>query len=171
MATAALLVSITSALAAFLAAGFSMYQLRQSRVANAFPSVIDMFREYRSRHVSYARTQVFTRLRTTDDPAAVSQLPTDLRQHVLTVCHYLDNLGVLVSEGLMDTKIAARFLGNTAVSLWDRMQPHIEAERRLRVEQGQPGGGDYLRYFEDLAVTLKASNPEHQRSTLKRWTA
>jgi hypothetical protein len=169
MVMAALIVSIGSAAAALAAAAFAARQVHQARIANAFPAVIDMFGEYRSATVSHARTQVFTGLRKTDDPAPLSRLPTEIREPALTVCHYLDNFGVLVFEGLMDAEIAARFLGNTAVALWERLLPHIDAERLLRQAEEQPGGADYLRYFEDLAVTLNALNPEHLRSKLKRW--
>jgi hypothetical protein len=169
IANAAFVISGASAIFAGVAAIFARNQVRHAQIANAFPAVIGMFGEYRSPHVSHARTQVFQGLEKRVDPAPLGQLPSDIRQHALTVCHYLDNFGVLVAEGLVDIRIAGRFLGDTAISLWIVLRPHIEAERQRRVRDGERGGGDYLRYFEDLATRLNELHPETVRANLKRW--
>lgn len=76
---------------------------------------------------------------------------------------------MLVAEELRDAKVAARYLGDTAVALWERLWPSIEAERQRRIAERMKGKGDYLRYFEDLATTLTQLKPERTRETLKRW--
>jgi len=167
MTIAAFVVSLVSL---GVALAFAIAQLRQSRIANAFPSVIGLFGEYRSGHVSNARTQVFRTLwKDPARPAPVSELPETVKQHCYTVCHYLDNFGVLVDEKLVDEAVAAKFLGSTAVSLWERLRPYIEAERFKRVAAAERGGADYLRYFEFLAKRLNDLNPEKLREDLERW--
>jgi hypothetical protein len=171
ISVAALVVSIASALFAALAARYTARQAHQAKVANAFPAVIDMFREYRG-PLSTARSRVFDLIDEAPETAPpLGDLPPDLKQPAIAVCHFLDNLGVLVAEGLMDSEIAARYLGDTAIALWKRLLPYIEAERNRRLASGIPGAADYLRYFEHLVVTLEELNPEHTRMRLKRWDA
>jgi hypothetical protein len=170
MAIAALIVSIGSAFGAAAAALYAARQAHQAKVANAFPAVIDMFSEYRSPALSRARSRVFDLLdEQPTNPVPLSELPDEARENALAVCHYLDNLGVLVAEQLMDAAVAARYLGDTCLALWKRLRPYIEAEREKRARRGFAGPRDYLRYFEHLGAAFEELEPARQRANLKRW--
>lgn len=169
MALAALIISLVSAATAIAVSLVAWRQLREARIANALPAAIDLFREYRSDSLTTARKVVFAELGGAEESPAMSALPDNVRPSAYLISHFLDNLGVLVAEGLMKPELAARFLGDTAISLWLKLEPSIQKERELRASRLWSGARDYQRYFEDLAVTLRQLEPEVTRRGLKRW--
>jgi hypothetical protein len=93
----------------------------------------------------------------------ITDLPNDVARASLRLCHYLDNLGVLVANGLFPAEVATGFLGVTAVQLWEGLQPFIETERSRRP------GRLYLEHFEHLAVTLDEIDVTQIRGRLRGW--
>jgi len=140
----------------------SYRQLHEAEVANSLPTVIDLFREYRSPALSKARSIVFQQLGPDEQQLPLSELPDSVRPAAYSVCHYLDNLGVLVTEGLVEPRIVTRFLGRSAIDLWERLHPCIKLERAKR-------NGNYQRYFEGLAATAKRLDPELMLNIVPRW--
>lgn len=81
----------------------------------------------------------------------------------MRVSHYLDNLGVLVANDLLNPHLAAGFLGDSTLRLWSLLEPFIERERALRSPNA------YLQYFEHLAATVHEVQPSRVRADLKSW--
>lgn len=158
----ALAIAIVALIVAAIAAAISGWQLREARKANAFPAVVDLFREYRAEEMVAARRLLSEELKEIDPPCAVRDLPDHLAQAVLRVSHFLDNLGVLLAHSLIQPHIVAGFLGTSAKRIWQDLLPFIELERELRPS------GVYVEYFEHLVATLEVVRPEDVRSDLRK---
>jgi hypothetical protein len=137
--------------------------------ANALPSVIGLFSDFREPDMRRARYRLFAGLPHVPPGTPISALPDDLRDDALLMSHFMDNLGVLVHHGFLSPELASGFLGTTALRAWTVLSSHIYAERESREEW--PGGPDYQRYFEDLAETLRVVDRASVRKGLKRWQA
>jgi hypothetical protein len=161
----ALAVAITALIVAAVAAAISAWQLREARRANAFPAVVDLFREYRSADMVKARRLLDEELPRLDGKSGIRGLPDDVAQAALKVSHYLDNLGVLVAYELVEPDFAAGFLGDSALRMWGKLSPFIINERALR----SPGA--HLQYFEHLVATFEEAPPSRARRKLKRSAA
>lgn len=107
MALAALIISIVAGVAALVAVTVSWWQLHKARVANQLPAVVDLFGEYRSPGLTTERRIVFEQIGPAEQRLPLSQLPDHVKSAAVQVCHYLDNLGVLVAEGLVQPQIVA----------------------------------------------------------------
>jgi hypothetical protein len=126
---------------------------REARRANAFPSAIDLFREYRNSEMTNARRIVRSQI---PDASAtrIEDLPAWVAQAVISVSHYFDNLGVLVDHDLLEAELAAGFLGDTVTEMWGLLSPIIRSERQLG------SFPHYQRYFESLARHMKEIGPQ-----------
>lgn len=157
-------IAVAALIVAVVAAFISVRQLREATRANAFPAVVDLFREYRSREMVAARRLLALELPSPEDAQAIRNLPDDVAQAALKVSHYLDNLGVLIAHGLLKPELAAGFLGDSTVRLWRQLEPFVIQERALRSPNA------YLQYFEHLATTLHDVQPTRVRAGLRSWT-
>jgi hypothetical protein len=154
--------AIVAFIVAAMAAAFSGWQARESRRANAFPAVVDLFREYRSPEMVAARRLVSRELGPDRPACEVSDLPDELAQAVLRIGHYLDNIGVMIDKKLIKPELVAGFLGDSALRQWNQMERFIRKERLIR----EPSA--YMNYFEHLAVTLLVVRPEDVRAKLRK---
>jgi hypothetical protein len=161
----ALVIAISALVVAIAAAVISARQLLEVEKANTFPATVDLFREYRTREMVAARRLISERLPQLSEESGFSGLPDDVAQASLKVSHFLDNLGVLVANDLLDPKLAAGFLGDSTLRQWVLMKPFIERERELRSPNA------YLQYFEHLAATLHEIKPARVRAVLRKWDA
>lgn len=159
-------VAIAAALAAVLASLWSWFALRQARKANALPGVVELFREYRELHDR--RQKILDNIESVPHDVPLTRISDDtLRADVLQVSHFLDNFGVLVSEGFVPPRIAAGFMGASAAKIWTVLRPHIEAEREWRRERGDENP-EYQRYFEALVATVREVRPGKVAAKLPR---
>lgn len=78
-------------------------------------------------------------------------LPGSTRNTPLT--HLVDNIGLLVAERLVPAELVAGYMGTSILDLWERLAPHIYADREVRRAEGADPG--YQFYFEHLAETMK----------------
>ncbi len=111
-----------------------------------------------------ARRLISEKLPELDGASGIRGLPDDVAQASLKVSHFLDNLGVLVANDLLDPKLAAGFLGDSTLRQWLLLQPFVERERELRSPNA------YLQYFEHLAATMRDVEPTQVRASLQKWT-
>ena len=118
---------------------------------------LDFFREYRQYEPD--RRYVLRRLRDHDPDLGISELPDEARKHVVNVCHYLDHLGFLVDQRMIDLEAVDRLMGNSVLACGRELEPYIERERRRRAERRRPGEPptpeDYAPYFDRLVEQLR----------------
>lgn len=142
----------------------------QARRAHALSALVDLFREYRALEPS--RRNIFTRLDPAD-PEVAPDVPitkiqdAELRRDIVTVIHFLDNLGVLLKERYVKAEVIAGFVGSSVQRLWDTLESNIRAEEQWRRERGfiDP---PYQRYFEHLTYAIRQVDVDKQRSKLSR---
>jgi hypothetical protein len=159
-------VASVGAAAAAIAAWRAVFQARQlqqeATKANEIPALLDFVREYR--RYERARRYILRKLRKQHPPVRVADLPRKPLEHALDVCHYLDHLGFLVDQRLVDPIAVAGFMGDSMLRCWDELLPYIDAERKAR-------DGPYAQYFEDLAVRVKAIGPREAHKGLRTFSA
>jgi hypothetical protein len=151
-----------AAIAAWRAVSQARRLQKEATKANEIPALLDFVREYR--RYERARRYILRKLRKQHPTIRVADLPRKPREHSLAVCHYLDHLGFLVNQGLVDPIAVAGFMGDSMLRCWDELWPYIEAERKAR-------DGPYAQYFEDLAVHVKAIGTPEAHKGLRRFSA
>ena len=159
VADGALVVAIVAGIAAIASAVWAWQSVREARRANAVPALIDFFREYRSYEPS--RRYVLRDLKKHDSELGVSELPGEARGHVVAVCHYLDQLGLLVERHMVDPEAVAGLMGDSILFCWQALEPYLRQERAAR-------GRDYAAYFEALVESVWAIGPSAARRRLRR---
>ena len=92
-----------------------------------------------------ARRLLSDELRELDPEGGMRGLPDEVARAALRVSHYLDNLGVLVANGLLEPELAAGFLGDSALRLWRDLYPFITRERELRTQRPTSSTSSTLR--------------------------
>jgi hypothetical protein len=129
-----------------------------ARQANALRGYLDFFREYRQYEPD--RRYVLRHLREHDPDLGITDLGDDPRGHVVNVCHYLDHLGFLVDQRMVDLEAVDRLMGNSVLACWLELEPYIQRERRRRADWRRPGElptpEDYAPYFNRLVEQLRA---------------
>jgi len=140
-------------------------QIMLAKHSNSFPVTIDMFREFRSLEFKQHLYYVLFKFPSINQPdKGIHGLPEETRNHVLEVCHFFDNLGVMVANKAVDEKLIISFLGGTALKTWEIIYPYIMAERAGREN------GLYQEFFEHLIFVIKKNPPEKviKKMSLKR---
>jgi hypothetical protein len=94
--------------------------------------VIGLFREFRT--MSPARYRLGPELAKFDADVPLRDLPESTRVDAFDLAHFLDNLGFLVESDFVKVELVQGFMGGSVVDLWEKLGPHIEAERRRREE-------------------------------------
>jgi hypothetical protein len=142
-------------------------QWRSARNANAVAAILKLFEEYRTEELRSARRMVFQMPDfPTGSAPALRDLPDDIRASVERVAHYFDHVGLLVGHRLVPAKPMISFFGFGCAELWNKLEPCVIAERKLR------DVSYYLGYFEGLgrlaqnvgADDLNKSVTVHMRS-------
>lgn len=146
-------ISLTIAVLALMVAILTgVISFRISRQANSLSVLVGLFGEYRTDHTK-AREWLGQQL---DDPertveGGYEKLPRD----VVLLSHYLDNLGLLVYEGVVSRRIVGAFVGGAVVHAWRVLRPYCIAERLRSDRTGHSqhsSEGMYQEYFEYLAL-------------------
>src|SRR5262245_27543784 len=136
---ASLVISVGALGLAGASAFYADRTLREARKANALPTLLEFVQEYRRYEAD--RRYLLRDLRNEHDPkVGISGLPNDARERVVRVQHYLDQLGLLVDQQLVDAGAVAGFMGESVLRSWQALSPYITAERDIR-------GEDYAEYF------------------------
>jgi hypothetical protein len=101
-------------------------------------------------------------LNTEIDPCAFYELPDDVQQAAYHVSHFLDHMGVLLSNRLIDLDVLAANIGISAEAAWFKLEPCVRVERERR------STGIYLDYFEHLIASIRTIPIEERYRDLKR---
>ncbi|GGK22584.1 hypothetical protein GCM10010124_13890 [Pilimelia terevasa] len=155
----ALLSMMVSFLALVVSAVVALKQLRMLRHHNSLPIVVDMFQEFRS--VEFRRhVHALDDLWTGEPPEATGtrDLPDEAWQHFTIVAGFLNNVGLMAHQGVIDSAVVRSFMSRTVTKSWYRLAPYVRHERALR------GDPYYQVYFEHLAALCIARPPVDLRT-------
>jgi hypothetical protein len=128
----------------------SVRQLRLTEHANTLPVLVDLFREHRSARLAQARQVVYEQSPTWDLSAGLEGLPESERDLVRELAWFYDNLGALVTHGVVDIEPVSGYLGGSVISVWERLEPLVQAERVKRARNDLPDPNRWQEYFENL---------------------
>lgn len=119
--------SVLIAFAALVVAGTTGFiALRTSRQANSLAILVHLFEEFRNKHVE-ARTWLTEQ---SDDPhRSVSGCYNTLPESVVRLSHYLDNVGLLVYQGVVSRRVVGSFVGGASIHAWRVLKPYCIVER------------------------------------------
>ncbi|MET7363576.1 hypothetical protein ABZS76_34750 [Streptomyces sp. NPDC005562] len=166
MEIAALLVS---AMALGVSGFVSLRQLRLTEHANTLPVLVDLFREHRSARLAHARYLVFERLPGCDPSNGMAGLPEAERDLIRELAWFYDNLGALVSHGVVDIEPVSGYLGGSVISVWEQMEPLVRVERQKRVRNALPDPDRWQAYFENLYHLVREMPPPRARAETALW--
>lgn len=164
------IVAVVVSVVALGVSGFaSLRQLRLTEHANTLPVLVDLFREHRSVHLARARQVVYEQLPACDLSAGMEGLPESERDLVRELAWFYDNLGALVAHGVVDIEPVSGYLGGSVVSVWERMEPLVQAERAKRARNDLPDPNRWQEYFENLYHLVRETPPEQARAQTHLW--
>lgn len=164
MALAAVIISILAVMTSVI---LGWKALTLARHSNTMPVLIDLFREHRSERLGDARHFVYFDLPKCDLSRGMDGLPDDKKSLVRELAWFYDNLGTLVTHGVIDIEPVSGYLGQSVLVYWERMQSLIQAERKKR--QGQYDQERWQIYFENLYHLIRELPPEKARSAQRMW--
>jgi hypothetical protein len=164
MAIAALAVSVVALTVSAWAAN---RQLAISRQANSVQVLVDMFAEHRGADLAAVREYLGGPEMQGLDPTKGFKAFGDKQTAVRDLAWYYDNLGVLVTHGVVDLAPVSGYLGASVVTCWDVLKDFVEHERLGRAQSPDPNR--YQEYFENLAVLVQERDPMTSRTTAKLW--
>jgi hypothetical protein len=167
IAAVALGISLVSVAAGYY---FGRRQTVTARQANQMPVLVDLFREHRSE--TLAKTREFVRTFADDEfdlAQGLAGLPTDMQVPVRELMWFYDNLGALVSHGIIDLGPVAGYLGGSVVGCWAKLAPLVEGERDKRRRDADTDPDRWQEYFQNLDLLVRKRGPEQARRDLKLW--
>ncbi|WP_043457645.1 DUF4760 domain-containing protein [Streptomyces fulvoviolaceus] len=145
------IVAVVLSVAALGVSGLaSLRQLRLTEHANTLPVLVDLFREHRSVHLARARQVVHEQLPACNLAAGLEGLPESERDLVRELAWFYDNRGALVTHGVVDIEPVSGYLGGSVISVWERLEPLVQAERAKRARNDLPDPNRWQEYFENL---------------------
>ncbi|MEU2785670.1 hypothetical protein [Streptomyces sp. NPDC007110] len=163
---AALVVSVLALGASGLV---SARQLRLTEHTNTLPVLVDLFREHRSTRLALAREMVFQQLPAWDLSTGMEGLPEAERNLIRELAWFYDNLGALVSHGVVDIEPVSGYLGGSVISVWEKMEPLVQVERAKRAQNGLPDPNRWQAYFENLYHLVRETPPPQARARTDLW--
>ena len=138
-------------------------QAKAAHDANQIPAFVDLFREHRSDRLADARTFVASVLQNYKvGERGLAALPRSRRGQVRDLLWFYDNVGALVAHGIVDCAPVSAYLGGSALLIWEKAKPLIEAERRSRESQG--ASAEWQLYFENLVALVEQTSPRYSRA-------
>lgn len=164
------IVAVVVSVAALGVSGLaSLRQLRLTEHANTLPVLVDLFREHRSMRLARARQVVYEQLLACDLSVGLEGLPEPERDLVRELAWFYDNLGALVTHGVVDIEPVSGYLGGSVISVWERLEPLVQAERAKRANNGQPDPNRWQEYFENLYHLVLETPAEQARAQSHLW--
>ncbi|MGA5503665.1 DUF4760 domain-containing protein [Streptomyces umbrinus] len=164
--TAALVVSLV---ALAVSGSVSFRQLRLTKHANTLSVLVDLFREHRSVRLAQAPQVVHERLPACDLSAGLAGLSENDRDLVRELAWFYDNLGALVTHGVVDIEPVSGYLGGPVISVWEGMQPLVQAERAKRAQNAMPDPNRWQEYFENLYHLVRETPSDQARAATHLW--
>ena len=148
-----------------LALGVSVYSWYTgyliSQKANYLPILVTLFQELRSKQFKDSQNYVIHNLGKDCNPKdGYWQLNEKSRDHVIKVSFFMDLIGLLVAWKIIDQDIIISFMGNTILTVWNKLYPFLEGEKENRRNRGE-GDVPYQEYFEDLVWRIKRRPPSY----------
>jgi hypothetical protein len=97
----------------------------------------------------------------------LSGLPEEGPDLVRDLGWFYDNLGAMVTHGVIDLSPVSGYLGGSVVSSWEAIRPLVLAERAKRRSFNDPDRWQI--YFENLYYLIQVLPPEQARSSQNSW--
>ena len=139
---------IVASLALLTSTGLSWRAVRLSRHSNTMPVLIDLFKEHRGERLARARNFIHNELSDCDLSRGLDGLPSEGRELLRDHAWSYDNLGALVTHGVIDLDAVSGYLGGSVTSCWKAVRPIVLAERAQRERYDDPNRWQI--YFENL---------------------
>ncbi|HEY3685404.1 MAG TPA: hypothetical protein VGL93_20405 [Streptosporangiaceae bacterium] len=138
-----------------------------ARHSNSVPVLIELFGEHRNKRLAEAREFVYHDLSKYDLSVGLDALPVEKQVLIRDLAWFYDNLGALVTHGVVDIEPVSGYLGGSVLGVWEKMLPLVTAEREKR-------GGSYdvqrwQVYFENLYHLVRQCPPAKARSAQHLW--
>ena len=129
--------------------------------------LIDLFKEHRGEWLARARNFIHNELSDCDLSRGLDGLPSEGRELLRDHAWSYDNLGALVTHGVIDLDAVSGYLGGSVTSCWKAVRPIVLAERAQRERYDDPDRWQI--YFENLNRLLTDLPPDRARESQKLW--
>ena len=137
-------------------------QISFSKKSNQLQVAIDVLREYR--HIEFKNKVkiIFANIDSQNTThKTFEDYPADVCNALRSVSNFFDNIGLLIFHKLVDKEIIIGFMGENALTVWNKIFPLI---LNIRAKSGM----DYQCYFEHFICLIQEKDPDMVRKGLKK---
>ncbi len=144
-----------SLLAIIISATFAWRQLRIMEYSNLLPMITDVFAKFGTATFRQHREYIISKLwlEYPSEEFGFTKLPDQIRDHVYAVALFFNTVGILVANGMIDGLAASSYMGGSVIKTWERLEPHIRHERKIRPDE------NYMAHYEHLACLVRENPP------------
>ena len=164
MGLAAVIISIVAVATSLL---IGMRALTLTRHSNTMPVLVELFGQHRSQRLADTRAFVYKDLGKFDLSEGLGGLPEDKQILIRELAWFYDNLGALVTHGVVDVAPISGYLGQSVTLVWEQMRPLVESERKRRSDSYD--AERFQIYFENLYHLVQELPPAQARSSQRLW--
>ncbi|MFJ5278191.1 hypothetical protein [Streptomyces parvulus] len=93
---------------------------------------------------------MFEQLPEWDLSTGMEGVPEAERNLIRELAWFYDNLGTLVTHGVVDIESVSGYLGGSVISVRERMEPLVRVERARQAQNALPDPNRWQEYFENL---------------------
>ncbi|MEI7660888.1 MAG: hypothetical protein WCK34_01760 [Bacteroidota bacterium] len=137
-------------------------QISFAKKSNQLQVAIDVLREYRNIEFKNKVKIIFENIDSHDTAhRAFDDYPADICNALRSVSNFFDNIGLLIFHKLVDKEIIIGFMGENALTVWDKISPLI---LNIRDKSGM----DYQCYYEHFVCLVQEKDPDLVRKGLKK---
>ncbi|HEY6796789.1 MAG TPA: hypothetical protein VI248_19130 [Kineosporiaceae bacterium] len=143
---------IVSVVALIVSSVSSRRQDRISHGANLMTILGGAFASFRTPAFISAQNYVYYKMGQHDVNLGYRGLPEEIRQDILMVSHFYNDLGRMVAYEALDEDVAVPSFGGALHQSWETLRPFIEKEREFMSAEGRVR---FMVYFEDMACRVR----------------
>jgi hypothetical protein len=158
----ALLLSFTAVVISVISAHRQATAARRANVMSLFSA---LGQRARSPEFLEAQTYVQTSLDQYDPNLGLHGLPRPARDYALLVGYFYQDVGALVTTGVIDEDLAVAMYYTNIKDAWHALEPYIRGETKLRRSRG---GGPIFGSFEHIAAYAESVSVDRVRSKFVR---
>ena len=137
----------------------------EARRANVMLFFSELGQRARTPDFLNAQEYVLTELGQFDPNLGLHGLPEPARDYALLVGYFYQDLGALVTTGVMDEDLAVALYYTNIKDVWHALEPYVRGETALRRSRG---GAPIFGSFEHIAAYAESVSPDEIRSKFVR---
>ncbi|MEU7876044.1 hypothetical protein [Dactylosporangium sp. NPDC049140] len=128
-------------------------------------AVVTILAQFRDPKLHESFECVFNELPGHDAELGLGGLPAGVRNHTYNVCYFLNEIGSMLTLGILREDAFLAIFRARAIAVWGIVGPFVEREREINARVGP----EFLAVVEALAHRAAMLRPDVGRGILREW--